>query len=71
MLETTAEHLLKEVPLEEMDDDFADIVERYRYEMLTEDDAMSILLENFRDELQSIIDMNSKLSHLMEANPVN
>lgn len=71
MLEETAEHLLKEIPLEEMDDDFADIVERYRYGMLSEDDAMLIMLEDMQSEIQSIIDTNSNLFQLLGTNVVS
>jgi hypothetical protein len=64
MLKQVAEFLLCTPPLEELTDDIAEVIEKYRYKMLTKSEALEILLQDHEDALQSYLDENLSLNGL-------
>jgi len=64
MLKQVARFLLCVPPLEELTDDIADVIERYRYNTISKESAMKILLEDYEAVLQNYIDQNLSLSGL-------
>lgn len=64
MLKQVAEFLLCTPPLQELTDDIAEVIEKYRYKMLTKSEALEILLQDHEDALQSYLDENLSLNGL-------
>lgn len=64
MLKQIACFLLNTPPLDELTDDIAGVVEKYRYKMLTKDEALEILLNDYEDVLQNLLDENLSLNGL-------
>jgi hypothetical protein len=64
MLKQIASFLLNTPPLDELTDDIAEVVEKYRYKMLTKEEALEILLNDYEDVLQNLLDENLSLNGL-------
>ena len=64
MLKQVAEFLLCTPPLQELTDDIAEVIEKYRYKMLTKSEALEILLQDYEDVLQGYLDENLSLNGL-------
>ena len=64
MLKQAAQFLLCVPPLEELTDDIADVIERYRYNSISKEKAMRTLLEDYEDVLQNYIDQSLSLNGL-------
>ena len=64
MLKQVAQFLLCVPPLEELTDDIASVIERYRYNSISKETAIKMLLENYEAVLQNYIDQSSSLSGL-------
>ena len=64
MLKQVAEFLLCTPPLQELTDDIAEVIEKYRYKMLTKSEALEILLQDHEDALQGYLDENLSLNGL-------
>jgi hypothetical protein len=64
MLKQVAEFLLCTPPLDELTDDIAGVIEKYRYKMLTKSEALEILLQDHEDALQNYLDENLSLNGL-------
>lgn len=64
MLNQVAEFLLCKPPLEELTDDIAEVIEKYRYKMISKGEALEILLHDHEDVLQNYLDANLSLNGL-------
>lgn len=64
MLKQVARFLLCTPPLEELTDDIACVAEKYRFKMLTKNQAIEILLNEHEDVLQKYLDRNLDLNGL-------
>ena len=65
MLKQIACFLLNVPPLDELTDDLAEVVEKYRYKMLTKNEAIEILLVDYEEVLQNLLDKNLSLNGLL------
>jgi dsDNA-binding SOS-regulon protein len=64
MLKQIAYFLLNVPPLDELTDDLAEVVEKYRYKMISKNEALKILLSDHREVLQNLLDENLSLNGL-------
>jgi hypothetical protein len=64
-LEDVATFLLTKPPLDELTDELADVVERYRYHTIDKQRATEMLIENNEQELQHILDTNLEIVSLL------
>lgn len=64
MLKDAAIFLLTQPPLEELTDDIACIVEKFRYRSISKSQALQQLTERHRDYLEKFIDDNLAINGL-------
>lgn len=65
MLTEVAKFLLCDPPLEELNDDIANVAEKYRYKMMSEEQAVETLLRDHEEALQKYLDLNLSLNGLL------
>jgi hypothetical protein len=56
--------LLKHPPLEEIGGSITEVIERYRYHMLTEAEALEILTTKHKKYIQDYVSFNDKLDEI-------
>jgi hypothetical protein len=64
-LDATARFLLDCPPLEEIGNPLVDVIEQYRFQMLTEQQALEILTNKFQKLLQKITNDNIAINKSM------
>ena len=61
-IETAANFILTTPPLEEISDVFLDVTERFRYNMISKDEAIEELISCYQNELNKFVENNSRIN---------
>ena len=61
-IETAAKFILTTPPLEEISDVFLDVTERFRYDMISKDEAIEELISCYQNELNKFVENNSRIN---------
>ncbi len=61
-IETAAKFILTTPPLEEISDVFLDVTERFRYNMISKDEAIEELISCYQNELNKFVENNSRIN---------
>ena len=61
-IETAAKFILTTPPLEEISDVFIDVTERFRYNMISKDEAIEELISCYQNELNKFVENNSRIN---------
>lgn len=62
MFETTAIFLLTTPPLQELPESIASIAEKFRYDFLTKNEALSLIKENCSKQVEKFIQNNKQIN---------
>ena len=61
-IRAAAEFILTVPPIQEITDVFIDIVERFRHDMLTKEEATNELISCYQNELNSFVQNNTRIN---------
>jgi hypothetical protein len=59
---SAAEFILTVPPLEEITDTFLDVTERFRYDMMSMNEAVEELISCYQNELNTFVENNSRIN---------